>query len=552
MNYQCFSSRLAAILVLMTIHSLVTYTAQAQINPEQASATISGRVTFSGNPARDIKVSLVPGPYGSPQTPRRQSVRTDEEGRYEFKGLAAGRYGIVAASYIYVRDDLFSMPTRPFKLCTVAAGDRLTGQDIRLVRGGVITRRVTDAEGKPVILERVHPTFVDKSGKRQDFSALLNDEMLETDDRGIYRLYGLPPGRYLISAGRERSGSTGSARGFHCRVYYPGVAEVERAEAIEVREGSEVTSIDLQLGPIEKTFAVSGRVVDAANGQAAPGAMTDFYLFNQQTHQWRTWTLGLPSNNRGEFHFAGLLPRRYGIAGTPDAMRNYYGELVAVEIKDEDLEGVEIKLQRSATISGTVVFDRVLETASILQHTSLWLKPTPLNPGNAMSRDLPFGQVQANGSFQLKALPPGKVGLELGGGEHSFSLLRIERNGVAQQDAFELRPGEQVTGVRVVLAQAIGALRGRVVLPSLLATDWLPEVLLRRADGGAQLERPIQLDASNSFLLPTLAIGEYEIVVTLTSKNSGDNQIPPEPLHHRVTVREGATTEVVLQVEPRR
>ncbi len=551
MRDQRLSPTLAAVLWFTLLHCPVAL--HAQTNPDDAAtATLSGRVTLSGKPARGVKVTLVLGPYGSPNTPGRQSVRADDEGNYEFKGLAAGRYGILAASYVYANDDLFSLPNKPFKLCTVAAGDKLTGQDIRLVRGGVITGRVTDADGKPVILERVNLTFGGPGAKRQEFPVSLNYEMWETDDRGVYRYFGLPPGRYLVSVGKEVGGgyTSGSARGFYRRLYYPGVTEAERAEPVELREGSEATGIDLRLGPLEKTFAVSGRVLDAASGQAVPGAWTDFYVFDNQTRQLRPWTFGDPVNERGEFHLTGLPPGRYGISGTPDTARNYYGELVAIEIKDEDLAGLEIKLQRGATLSGTVALDGVLDATTALQRAKLWLRPSALNPSPTLPRDLPIGAVLADGSFQLKALPPGKVRLELGGGEHNFSLQRIERNGVVQQDALELQSGEQVTGLRVVLAQTTGALRGRVVLPGLLATDWLPEVTLRRADGGAQLESPVPLDAANGFLLTTLAVGEYEITVKLTSKNARDNQ-PPEPLRRRVTVREGATTEVQLQVEPR-
>lgn len=546
MNTRYLSPSFTALLLLTLIYCASAARAQTNVEP----ATISGRITLDGQPARSIKVSLVPGPYGSPETPGRQSVRTDEEGNYEFKGLSAGRYGLLAASYVYVSDELFSLPSKPFKLCTVAAGEKLTAQDIRLVRGGVITGRVTDADGKPVILEPINLSFVEQSGKRQEFPGILHREMLETDDRGVYRCFGLLPGRYLVSVGKDVGGgsTTGRAQGFYRCVYYPGVAEAERAELVEVSPGGEVTGIDIRLGTKEKTFSARGRAIDAINGQAVPGAWTDFYLFDQRTKQLRPSSVGDTCNERGEFNFTGLLPGRYGIAGTPDSTRNYYGELVAFEIKDEDLTGLEIKLQRGANISGNVALDGAADATAALQRVRLWLRAIPLNSGDALPRDLPPSQVQANGSFQLKALPPGKVRLELVGGEHHFSLLRIERSGAVLEDAFDLKAGEQVTGVRVVLAQATGALRGRVILPS---TDWPPEVSLRRVDGGEHLVRAIPLDAGNTFLAPTLAIGEYEIVVTLTSKNSNNNQ-PLEPLRRSVTVREGTTTEVLLQAEPRR
>src|SRR5215475_7349526 len=85
-------SRTLLFFTAMIILSLAAVTA-AQDAGDRQSASINGRVTLSGQPVRGIKVSLVPGPYGSPETPGRQSARTDENGRYEFKGLAVGRFG---------------------------------------------------------------------------------------------------------------------------------------------------------------------------------------------------------------------------------------------------------------------------------------------------------------------------------------------------------------------------------------------------------------------------------------------------------------------------
>jgi len=326
--------------------------ALAQGAADQQNASIGGRVTLSGQPARGIKVSLVPGPYGSPETPGRQSVSTDDNGRYEFKGLAAGRYGLIAASYIYAGDDLFASQSKPFKVCAVTAGEKLEGQDIRLTRGGVITGLVTDAGDRPVIAERVNLMYVGRDGKRQDYPIIINYDMWQTDDRGVYRYYGLPPGRYLVSVGKEtgQSGPTSdAAQGFYRRVYYPDAREVEQAKLIEVKEGGEVTDIDIKLGALEKTFAVSGRVIDAVNNQPVPGSLIDFSLVDKQTNRLRAWSMGMPVNERAEFYFGGLPPGRYGIGASPDPVRNYFGETIEFEVKDEDIEGLDVKLQRGAS-----------------------------------------------------------------------------------------------------------------------------------------------------------------------------------------------------------
>ncbi len=200
MSHQPLLSRILFVYCLLALSA-------APARAQTDTASISGRVTLNGAPARGVRVTLAPGPYGDSKTSGRQNMRADEEGRFEFTGLKPGRYGLLAASYVYVSEDLFSQPMRPFKLCTVSAGEKLTGQDLRMVRGGVITGRVTQADGRPAINERLHLSFVDAGGKRTAFPWEMNYEMRATDDRGVYRIFGLPPGRYLVRA----SGAGGGA-----------------------------------------------------------------------------------------------------------------------------------------------------------------------------------------------------------------------------------------------------------------------------------------------------------------------------------------------------
>lgn len=459
MRYQCLSPILAAALWFTLLHCPVAL--RAQTNPDAGTATISGRVTLNGKPARGIKVSLVPGPYAGVE---RQSARADDEGRYEFTGLAAGRYGLIAASYIHISAEYWQSSVKPFKLCTVLNGEKLANQDLTLVRGGVITGRITDADGKPLIAEAVQLTYVNEQGKQEPYPSYSN-EMLRSDDRGIYRLFGLAPGRYLISAP-----ATGSR---YRRVYYPGVHNSAQASPIEVKAGSEANDIDLRLGTGEKTFSVSGRVVDDVTGQLLTKAALDFWQAATPQSELRQRNFGDPINERGTFYYGNLPPGRYGISGTAFPDYNHYGDLVTLEITDQDIEDLTIRMKRGAIISGRVVLENNPDPAA-LQNLRVGIAATGTDP--AFFNRLPGLYVQPDGTFQLKALPAGKVGLRVGSEEgRKFSIVRIEHNGVEVQETFDLKPAEQVSGVRVVLKEAAGGLRGRIVLPGgpLPAARWL-------------------------------------------------------------------------------
>ncbi|MFN0107388.1 MAG: collagen binding domain-containing protein, partial [Blastocatellia bacterium] len=452
-------------------------------------------------------------------------------------------------SYVNVSDEFWQSEMKPFKLCTVAAGEKLANQDIRLARGGVITGRVTDANDSPVINERVNLSLIDANGKQQAFPINLNYEMWLTDDRGVYRYFSLPPGRYLVSVGQETGGGSvnESNRGFYRRVFYPGVTDAARAQLVEVKEGSEATDIDFKLGQREKTFTISGRVVDAS-GQPVPGSHVSVSLFDKATNRWRQWTSGRPVNDRAEFHYTGWPPGQYGLSSMPNTLRNDYSDLVVAEVKDKDIEELEIKLQRGAIISGTMAVEGVADSVAALNEAKVFLRAISLET-NTFSQSLATVRPQPAGSFELKALPPGKLRLEVISENNKLQLSRIEHRGAALTEAFDLKPAEQLSGVRVVLTAVAGALRGRLLLPGALPDGWQISVKARRADGGDLLEQTATLDTNLNFLLQ-LAAGEYEIIVTLASRNPGDPAV--EAARRRVSVSSGSTTEVTLPVELKR
>src|SRR5262249_61173001 len=98
---------------------------------------------------------------------------------------------------------------------------------LTLARGGVITGRVTNSDGRPVIAERISLAIVGANGQVQPFNGSARSGY-ETDDRGVYRIYGLPAGPCLVSAGGgDRPGVSRRIR--YPLTYYPDA--VEQAQA---------------------------------------------------------------------------------------------------------------------------------------------------------------------------------------------------------------------------------------------------------------------------------------------------------------------------------
>jgi hypothetical protein len=241
-------------------------------SPSERSASISGQVMVGGKPAANAQVTVAevnPKINGARiiQLNGREFVdrlgyktTTNADGNYQFTGLPAGHYKVSALSRVYlpenrVRDQDGS------KEITIDEGEVREKVDFALVRGGVITGRVTDEENRPQIGRQLILIELIETGQK------LEGYAAETDDRGVYRAFGLRAGRYIVMAGRDNDFYPGKK--FE-PTYHPNATSAEQAQIIEVKEGSEATGIDIRLVNIGNTYAVTGRMIEAVSGKPVP------------------------------------------------------------------------------------------------------------------------------------------------------------------------------------------------------------------------------------------------------------------------------------------
>jgi hypothetical protein len=261
------SFALSILVLITTFYSVKAQTAGTVIK----TATISGSVVMNGETARGVLVYLHPISSPTPSNPDAYlRARTDEGGHFRITGVAAGDYFIIplAPGFIYSGGDEPGLRRKTLK---VSEGVNVENIDIELYRGGVITGRVTDSQGRPLVGKQVLLSRFDKSGwSSPNVSYGPSFEMYETDDRGVYRLYGLPVGRYLVSVGFPASAGavTVSRSGtFYPRTFHPKAANESEAKAIEVTEASESVDADITVLESKPAPTISGRVIDADSGQ---------------------------------------------------------------------------------------------------------------------------------------------------------------------------------------------------------------------------------------------------------------------------------------------
>lgn len=544
--------------VLFTILSLPV-SLWAQTTPRQASKTprgsVSGRVTIKEKGAAGVIVSLRKSDLMNPfeQLPR---ATTDHDGFYRIPNVSPGSYEVTPAAPAFVPADAKEQRS---KTVLVGEDENIESINFALVRGGVITGRVTDADGRPVIQQQVYIYRADALQQQPPGAParpLFPTNTVQTDDRGIYRVFGLTAGRYKVAAGRSDDAAATSfvaARSPYKQVFHPDITDQAKAPSIDVGEGTEANNIDIALGRALQTFAIAGRLVDGEKGLPVP----DIRLGVQRHIGTRFEFVStiVNSNAQGDFVMEGLIPGKYGIFLFPNQSSGMRVEAVTFDIIDQDLSGLTVKLIKGGSLSGVVTIETedkaVLAKFSELQLRAFVTSPVAGGTGSVGMGSSAASPIAPDGSFHLTGLPSGIANISLGSTSNpfppkGFNIARIERDGIVMQRGFELKEGEQLTGVRVVLAFGNATLRGVVKLENgTLPPSARMFVRLTKPGENANIMRPPSVDARGHFLIEGLPAGTYEIHASI----GAPGLTPPRPVTREINIQEGVITDITLTID---
>jgi hypothetical protein len=379
---------------------------------------------------------------------------TDAQGRFEIKDLPAGRYNISVEKAGYVRMSYGQRrPEQPGTMLDVLDGQLVEKIPFTLPRGGVITGSIVDEFGEPIAGAQVSAMrFRYTGGGRR----LLPSGFGTSDDRGIFRVYGLTPGDYYISAAvrapQQMMGTTtmasAPAEGY-AATFFPGTANPSEATRITVRAAQETANVSF--GLISTRLArISGRVINSAGAPVAQG------FINMRAADQMSAGLGMFNSTMtrpdGTFQLLGVAAGSYMMMLTPRGQVTPETEVASLRITvgQDDLDGVILTTSRGAIAYGVITTDENVPPPVRPQQvnvSSRTLEPETMMVGAA-------SKVNDDWTFEISGLFDTRIITGFIAEAPDWTLKAILHNGVDVTDTpIDFVPGRTIEGLQVVFTR---------------------------------------------------------------------------------------------------
>jgi len=556
-------------------------TRDAAAQPATGTGRIQGRVVAAdtGVPLRRAQIRI----FANEQRVNRMAT-TDAEGRYQIRDLPAGRYNINVARNGYVSLQFGQQrpfePGKPLELADGQIADRI---DFALPRGGVIAGRITDEVGEPIagVAVSIMRYQYTPEGKRQlTPAAQQRFANNQTNDLGEFRLYGLMPGSYIISAQPNGIGAmmvvpggpgAGTVTMFGANdgsdgfapTYYPGTSNESDAQAVTVNTGQE-TSVSFALIPT-RLASVSGMI---RTSQGQPAVNMQFGI--RSAAQGNFFGFGGSTGNDGTFHLVNVPPGDYiiqvgprmGARGAASGDAEFAS--MPLTVGGEDVTNLMVVTGHGATISGRVIFEGGTQQSAAQEMSGMgpglrvmFISTDTNSPGPMMMMGPDNGAIGPDGQFQLTGVT-GRGTFRVSTSQQ-WSVKSVKLEGVDITDTpHDIRTGSQLSNLEIVITNVQSTVSGTVRTPAgELAKDYVVVFFpanLREGDITTRFVRTARPDQDGKYQVKGLPPADY-FAVAVESLEQGGQWDPAfqeraKPRAKRFTVREGQAVAVDLTLQP--
>lgn len=351
-----------AVLLLASLSRAQAPTSAPLTSKPEEECTISGSVVklAGGEPLRKARVFL----QATDDRTREFSAITNAAGQFQIKGIDPGTYKLTVSRAGFVSQEYSQKkPGGPGAVLTLHSQQEVHDLIFRLIPAAVIAGKILDDDGEPLASVQVSALRETYSEGKRAFST---QGIVSTNDLGEYRLFGLAPGRYFVSAvyphwGRfgnneDDSGSPQQEAGGYAKMYYPGTPDRAKATPITLKPGDEIPSTEILMRQV-LVYHVRGHVFNQITHK--PGTEMNVMLMpRKKTHDWEFSDLEANVEKKdGSFDIAEVLPGSYSLVAFWFDEGKVYTSSVAVDVGNANVEGLNVALGPGVTINGQIVWE---------------------------------------------------------------------------------------------------------------------------------------------------------------------------------------------------
>lgn len=528
--------------------------------PPKGTGILKGQVLASGTgtPVRraQVRAMSMEGRGGG-------VTSTDAEGRFEIRELAAGRYSVSAAKGGFVTGQFGQRrPNEPGTPIDLSEGQTAEKVNFALSRGGVISGRVVDDGGEPVAGTQVAAMrFQFMGGARRLVPGGSEGSNDRTDDQGGFRLYGLPPGEYFVSA-NNRSGNfmqadvtNTEADGF-APTYYPGTPNIGEATRVTLKAGQEMGGANFAL-VVARMARVRGRALNS-RGEPVSRAM----LMLSPADPLLASNFGMNMNNAmvgpdGSFQFANVSPGRYNLNVRPMNGQGTNEEfaVLPLTVGNDDLDNVMVTTSLGATAKGVVTTDD--GSVPSFRPDQVQIFPQPAEMGTNLMGGGPT-KVNDDFTFEITSLFERRLVRASIGQNSGWFLKAVIYDGEDVTDrGVEFAPGRAYEGLEIVFSRRTTDLSGLVSddrgKPVLDATVVIFPANREHWTYASRFLRTARPDTNGRYNIKSLPPGEHYLIIAVQNLESGQGGDPEFLTRAReeakpLTLNEGETKSVDVKL----
>ena len=413
-----------------------------------------------GAPLASVEVTLAGTTSSEDGGSTFSSTHTGLDGRFRFSELDSGGY------VLGFKKDGWEGGSRVSRHTELSEAGMDETLEVRLRRSVAISGRVLDPDGDPLAGAEVQVReWTTAQGRR----LLRPINSTRTDDLGDYRMWGLNPGRYIVTVSPQ---PLPAPAGVHAVEYttrhYPGLDRAADAPPLDLDWGSEATGIDFRL-PRSAPTALEGAVFDAGGGPCSRCPVTLAVATGDE------FVAGIAATEEGLFAFRGIAPGDYRlIAG---GGRNARMGAADVHVPADRPVTAAVTVHEGQTVSGRVIAEGF--EPSTEEGTANLVVLRLFDIGGLLTRNRlqAAANLAEGGAFQFEGVPPGRFRVSVARSPQGGYLERLSLNGSLLREGEIFVSGTPLHNLDVELSFDGGRVHGRVEGGAPAAGDAAPNGL---------------------------------------------------------------------------